>query len=142
MATVGCSLECDQHRGHVYVLCYGEPVQVGDSDVNVSNRMSDPISHYVGFTGGVPIKRIERHGAMSQGAVAEIRPGTLADEERTKFDGRCAFCGSGLRYWEESAHWRDRYVPRMLERLEMIRAVEPHPEINLVVPNAGFPDDD
>ena len=115
VATVGCSQECAQHRGHVYVLCFGEPVQVGDSDVNLHNRMSEPITHYVGYTTGVPSARIGRHGVMSRCCVAEIRPGSPADEMRLKLAGQCAFCGSGLRYWEEIPLWRDRYVPRMLE---------------------------
>jgi hypothetical protein len=119
--TAGCSSLCEQHRGHVYVLCFGEPVHVGDSDVNVRNRMSEPIAHYVGYTGGVPIARIGRHGVMSRWCVAEILPGSPADEERMKFNGRCAFCGSGLHYWEESPYWRERYVPRMLARLAEVR---------------------
>ena len=112
--TVGCAQHCTTHRGHVYVLCYGEPVRVGDSDVNVGGtRMSEPISHYVGFTGGRPGARIERHGEMSRYCTAEIRPGTLLDEVRMKVDSRCVHCGSALRYWEESPYWRHRYVRRL-----------------------------
>src|SRR4051794_21507273 len=55
----GCPKTCTEHREHVYVLCYGRQVQVSDSDVG---RLSPPISHYVGYTGGVPVLRIRRHG--------------------------------------------------------------------------------
>lgn len=103
----GCSASCTKHQAHVYVLCYGEPVSVRDTDIG---RNSDPIDHYVGWTGRPPpVTRVREHGQMSAYCIAELLPGTGRDEARMKSTGRCAYCGASLRYWEQSPRGQRAY---------------------------------
>jgi hypothetical protein len=114
--TTGCSVDCREHPSHVYVLCYGEQVQVSDTDLNTDDRtmrLSPPIKHYVGVTESAPYVRIERHAQLSLHCVAEVRPGDYWDEHAMKFYGACAWCGSHLRYWE--ANPRSTYTVRFWE---------------------------
>ena len=92
------------HREHVYILCYGQPVIVKDRDYLMADPGTDYlITHYVGYTRQQPpVKRIRSHAARSAHYIAQIRPGTLADEEDVKRNQACPACGGSLWYYAES----------------------------------------
>lgn len=99
-----CPPDCRAHPEHVYILCYGQRVTVKDRDYLIADSGSDyPISHYVGYTTQQPpVKRIRSHAARSAHYIAEIRPGTQADEETAKRSEMCPKCGGSLWYYAES----------------------------------------
>ena len=98
-----CSPRCEQHLGHVYVVCYGPPVTVHDRDHLVGELERDyPISHYVGFTSGLPIRRLWTHGAKSSRCVVAIVPGDARREQMIKELEACPSCGQSLWYYGES----------------------------------------
>jgi hypothetical protein len=99
-----CPADCRAHREHVYILCYGQPVIVKDRDYLLADPATDyPITHYVGYTRQQPpVKRIRSHAARSAHYIAQIRPGTLADEETAKRTETCPACGGSLWYFAES----------------------------------------
>lgn len=93
-----CPADCLEHPEHVYILCYGRPVVVSSIDTE-----SGPISHYVGWTSQQPpVRRVRAHGARSAHYIAQIRPGTLADEDHAKRHEFCPRCGKSLWYYGES----------------------------------------
>ncbi|MFD9965054.1 hypothetical protein [Amycolatopsis sp. NPDC059020] len=61
-----------------------------------------PITHYVGYTRQLPIRRIRSHGARSAHHVAKIQPGTMDDENNIKRHELCPKCGRSLWYYAES----------------------------------------
>lgn len=77
--------------GIIYILCFGEPIYVQQSD----NGHIRPTSHYVGWTGQAPIKRITQHGGIETD-IAELIPGTAENERRIKEVGTCPRCGKLL----------------------------------------------
>lgn len=99
-----CPIHCQDHPEHVYILCYGQPVVVSDRDHLIADPTHGyPITHYVGYTRQQPpVKRIRSHGALSAHHIAEIRPGTAADEETVKRREKCPHCGGSLWYYAES----------------------------------------
>jgi hypothetical protein len=99
-----CPPDCRAHREHIYILCYGQPVIVKDRDYLMADPTTDyPISHYVGYTRQQPpVKRIRSHAARSAHYIAEIRPGTMADEETAKRSETCPKCSGSLWYYAES----------------------------------------
>lgn len=99
-----CPSDCRDHPEHIYILCYGQPTIVKDRDYLLANTGSDyPITHYVGYTRQLPpVKRIRSHGARSAHFIAQIRPGTEADEESAKRSESCPKCGGDLWYYGES----------------------------------------
>jgi hypothetical protein len=107
-----CPGECLAHRQHIYILCYGRPVLVRDRDYlrrDPSKRY--PISHYVGWTSQLPpIKRVRQHGAKSAHYIAQIRPGTMLDEEHAKRFEPCPRCGQSLWYFAESPTYSEEYA--------------------------------
>jgi hypothetical protein len=48
------------------------------------------------------VKRIRSHGTCSAHYIAQIRPGTLADEEIAKRTETCPACGGSLWYFAQS----------------------------------------
>ncbi len=111
-----CPGQCLAHRQHIYILCYGRPVLVRDRDYlpgDPSRRY--PISHYVGWTSQLPpIKRVRQHGAMSAHYMAQIRPGTVRDEEHAKRFETCPRCGQSLWYYAESPTYSEEYADNAL----------------------------
>ena len=99
-----CSGRCSEHAEHVYILCYGQPVIVSDRDYLIADPTHDyPITHYVGYTRQQPpVQRIRSHGARSAHYVAQIRPGTMDDEDDIKQHEPCPKCGRSLWYYAES----------------------------------------
>ena len=97
-----CPGQCLAHRQHVYILCYGRPVLVRDRDYLPGNPSRKyPISHYVGWTSQLPpIKRVRQHGIISAHYMAQIRPGTMCDEEHAMRFETCPRCGQSL--WPQS----------------------------------------
>ena len=74
-----------------------------------------PISHYVGWTSQrPPINRVRQHGAKSAHYVAQIRPGTVRDEERAKCLETCPRCGQSLWYYAESPTYSEEYADNAL----------------------------
>lgn len=111
-----CSGECLIHRQHVYILCYGKPVIVRSRDyLRGDPSRKYPISHYVGWTRQLPpIKWVRQHGAMSAHHVAQIRPGTMRDEELVKVSETCPRCSQSLWYYAESPTYSDEYANNVL----------------------------
>lgn len=109
----GCQPSCTEHETHVYILCYGVPVQVSDRDYLTADPTHGyPISHYVGFTTQQPpVKRVRSHGARSAHFIARILPGSLADEDAVKRGGACPTCGGSLWYYAESPTYRASMDP-------------------------------
>ncbi|MFI6031638.1 hypothetical protein [Amycolatopsis magusensis] len=102
--TDSCPPECLKHPEHVYILCYGRPVTVSSRDGLRGDPTTDyPITHYVGWTSQQPpVRRVRAHGARSAHYIAQIRPGTLADEDHAKRHESCPTCGKSLWYYAES----------------------------------------
>jgi hypothetical protein len=107
-----CPGECLAHRQHVYILCYGKPVVVRDRDyLHDDPTTGYPITHYVGWTSQLPpVKRVRQHGAKSAHYIAQIRPGTMRDEEHVKRFEACPKCGQSLWYYAESPTYSDDYA--------------------------------
>jgi hypothetical protein len=107
-----CPGDCLAHRQHIYILCYGRPTLVRSRDYlrdDPSRRY--PISHYVGWTSQLPpIKRVRQHGTQSAHYVAQIRPGTMRDEEYAKRFEPCPRCSQSLWYYAESPTYSDEYA--------------------------------
>jgi predicted RNA-binding Zn-ribbon protein involved in translation (DUF1610 family) len=111
-----CPGECLAHRQHIYILCYGRPVLVRSRDyLRDDPSRKYPISHYVGWTRQLPpIERVRQHGAKSAHYVAQIRPGTMLDEERAKRFEPCPRCGKSLWYFAESPTYLEEYANNAL----------------------------
>ena len=111
-----CPGKCLAHRQHIYILCYGRPVLVRSRDYlpgDLSRKY--PISHYVGWTRQrPPIERVRQHGAKSAHYIAQIRPGTLRDEENAKCFETCPRCGQSLWYYAESPTYSEEYANNAL----------------------------
>ncbi|HYN29829.1 MAG TPA: hypothetical protein VES95_08170 [Dermatophilaceae bacterium] len=106
-----CGLKCDRHPEHVYICCYGKPTLVGDRDHLAGESERDyPITHYVGWTRSQPpVRRLWTHGARSAHFVADLRPGTLREEELAKELQACPGCGGSLWYFGESPQPASRF---------------------------------
>ena len=111
-----CPGKCLAHSQHIYVLCYGRPVLVGNRDYLRGDRSRKyPISHYVGYTSQLPpIERVWQHGAKSSHYIAQIRPGTVRDEEHAKRFETCPKCGKSLWYYAESPTYSEEYADNPL----------------------------
>jgi hypothetical protein len=113
-----CLLTCRDHPGHVYTLCFGAPTVITARDYLPGDPARDyPITHYVGWAGTEPSKRIRCHGAYSAKFVAMVQPGTVALEAETKLTGRCSMCAANLWYYAESPSypgWAPEQIPRIL----------------------------
>ena len=78
--------------GTVYVLCFGTPTLVAESD----RWHVRPTTHYVGWTGqNPPSRRIQQH-RVPLDSVASMESGTAEDEARLKREGSCLRCGVQL----------------------------------------------
>jgi len=114
-----CPLECTDHFEHVYILCYGQPTVINDRDYLPGDPARDyPVTHYVGWTGQPPGKRIAGHGSRAVRFLAQVRPGTTAAESQTKLRGRCPVCDAGLWYFAESPTypgWTAEEIPQVFE---------------------------
>lgn len=108
----GCPDNCRAHQQHIYILCYGHPVNVRDRDyLRDDPTRGYPITHYVGWTSQLPpIERVRQHGAKSAHYVAEIRPGTMRDEAHAKRHEPCPKCGQSLWYYAESPTYSEEYI--------------------------------
>lgn len=107
-----CSGQCLAHRQHIYILCYGRSVLVRSRDyLRDDPSRKYPISHYVGWTGQrPPINRVRQHGAKSAHYIAQIRPGTMRDEEQAKRFETCPKCGQSLWYYAESPTYLEEHA--------------------------------
>lgn len=98
-----CSPRCEDHPEHVYVVCYRRPVVVNDRDYLVGEQVFDyPISHYVGYTSGLPVRRLWTHGAKSSRHVVAVVPGDEHRENMVKELEACPSCSRSLWYYGES----------------------------------------
>lgn len=61
-----------------------------------------PISHYVGYTSGLPLRRLWTHGAKSSRHVVAVIPGDERREHLAKELEACPACGRSLWYYGES----------------------------------------
>jgi hypothetical protein len=77
--------------GTIYLLCFGHPLNVEEGD----NWHRQPTSHYVGWTGQNPRKRVRQHGVPLD-SIVELRQGTAEDEARIKREESCPRCGVRL----------------------------------------------
>jgi hypothetical protein len=110
-----CPADCQEHRGHVYILCYGQPVVVRDCDhLHIDPTWQYPKTHYVGYTGRAPIVRIREHGNRSAHFIAAIIPGGDIREMAYKLFAACPTCGGSLWYYGESP----TYQPSFREGIE------------------------
>jgi hypothetical protein len=114
-----CEPKCREHSEHVYILCYGKPTLVRDRDYLLTLDTYDknyPITHYVGYTTQLPVDRIRQHAAKSAHFIADIRPGTQANEVAIKLYEKCPTCGKSLWYFAESPGYR-KVFRRKIEKL-------------------------
>jgi hypothetical protein len=132
-AITTCEPTCREHRLHIYIICYGKPVQVRDRDYLRADTdawgSGYPITHYVGFTTQLPVDRVRQHAALSAHYLVEVRPGTEADELKAKLYERCPRCGGSLWYFAESPtykpeyrqemRWQRRRIPRWMTGLRL-----------------------
>lgn len=85
------------------MVCYGRPVLVNDRDYLAGEQVFDyRISHYVGHTSGLPVRRLWTHGAKSSQHVVAVIPGDKRREQLVKELEACPACGRSLWYYGES----------------------------------------
>lgn len=117
-ANGSCGLGCAAHPGHVYTLCFGTATVVRARDYLPGDPARDyPVTHYVGFAGKLPGRRIRGHVGLATRFVAQIQPGDVAVEAAVMLEGRCPVCAESLWYYAESPTypgWTAEQVPQMV----------------------------